>query len=539
MVRKLLLIALSSFALIAAAVPTIAQAAPDEQWIAPRSGGETERMLEFNWGEGLMSAYQKPAIEPGFPPGKSVPGLRCSSVDDPRCQEAISLIYSTYFDTCRTSSDTDCIEEFWVTNDAGKRFKGKFKQNFPASTKDLYSNAGSRYLLKAANPSLFSVPGISGSAETNFIVAVGTYSVTSTRKQGPPPKNFNPIQFYSAQIYTVDELDFKTLYSEEEIRTKLDREKKRCAAFDDVTKVCQLKMPFPENLKLGLKLRFAGTPLGWLHGRIKSPVAEVKYLGNVTTIAIEGLPLQVPIQSTAVPYKNLRNLGNGSDDTYIQTFHNYSGGMNESFGTFNSLAVYPGLSGNTEGFENWRKFAGDAADKAAATPAIWKFGSMPSGPNQIIQNCVSEISGFAGMVSTNALTYMTGPPDFDPSTGNLDYVVSSPHFAPNNQPFEGTYDLLMDSRVAKCIYDFAKVPTSASISVLKDGNVEKTSTTTVQEKNGFLLMSAQGFNFSSPTLRVKLIAPKSTKAITCKKGSVTKKVKGVSPKCPKGFKQVK
>lgn len=533
------LIALCSFAFIAAAVPSIGQTAPDEQWIPQHSGNETERMLEFNWGEGLVSSYVSPRIEPEFPPGKSVPGLTCSSVEDARCQEAISLINGTYFDTCRTGSDTDCIEEFWVTNDAGKRFKGNFKQNFPASTKNLYSNAGSRYLLKASNPSLFGVTGISSGGETNFIISVETATGTATRKQGPPPKNFNPIQRYSAQVFAVSELDFKKLYTEEDMRTKLDQEKKRCAAFDDETKVCQLKMPFPENLKLGLKLRFSGTPLGWLHGRIKSPVAEVKYLGNVTTIAIEGLPLQVPIQSTAVPYKNLRNLGKESDDTYIQTFHNYSGGVNESFGTFNSLAVYPGLAGNTEGFENWRKFAGDSADKAVATPAIWKFGSMPSGPNQIIQNCVSEISGFAGMVSTNALTYMTGPPDFDPSTGNLDYVVSSPHFAPNNQPFEGTYDLLMDSRVAKCIYDFAKVPTSASISVLKDGSVEKTSTTTLREKNGFLLMSAQGFNFSSPTLRVKLIAPMSTKSINCKKASVTKKVKGSSPKCPKGFKQVK
>ena len=537
--RKLLLIALSSFAFIAAAVPSIGQTDPDEQWITQHSSNETERMLEFNWGEGLVSSYRSPAIEPGFSPGKFVPGLRCSSVDDPRCQDAISLIYSTYFDTCRTGSDTDCIEEFWLTNNEGKKFKGNFKQNFPASTKELYSNAGSRYLLKAANPSLFGVSGISSGGESNFIVSVETGQGTATRKQGPPPRNFNPIQSYSAQVFAVSELDFKKLYTEEEMRTKIDNEKKRCAAYDDETKICQLKIPFPENLKLGLKLRFAGTPLGWLHGRIKSPVAEVKYLGNVTTISIEGLPLQVPIQSSAVPYKNLRTLGNESDDTYIQTFHNYSGGMNESFGTFNSLAVYPGLSGNTEGFESWRKFAGDAADKAVATPSIWKFGSMSSGPNQIIQNCVSEISGFAGMVSTNALTYMTGPPDFDLSTGNLDYVVSSPHFAPNNQPFEGTYDLLMDSRVAKCIYDVAKVPTSASISILKDGNVEKTSTITLQEKNGFLLMSAQGFNFSSPTLRVKLITPKSSKSIKCKKGSFTKIVKGASPKCPKGYKLVK
>jgi hypothetical protein len=60
-------------------------------------------------------------------------------------------------------------------------------------------------------------------------------------------------------------------------------------------------------------------------------------------------------------------------------------------------------------------------------------------------------------------------------------------------------------------------------------------------------MAANGFTFSSPTVRVKLTqdpvavvkAPvKQVKTtITCVKGKTVQKVSAISPKCPAGFKK--
>ena len=72
-------------------------------------------------------------------------------------------------------------------------------------------------------------------------------------------------------------------------------------------------------------------------------------------------------------------------------------------------------------------------------------------------------------------------------------------------------------------------------------------TTTVNEKDGWLYLSAKNFTFSSPTVKVKLsqegapvqsvqTAPKKT-TITCVKGKTTKKVTAVKPVCPTGFKK--
>jgi hypothetical protein len=97
-----------------------------------------------------------------------------------------------------------------------------------------------------------------------------------------------------------------------------------------------------------------------------------------------------------------------------------------------------------------------------------------------------------------------------------------------------------------------------------DGGQQNVATTVVNEDNGWLHLSATGFTFSSPTLKVKLtqdgsigtptpqpsaepsasaepqvaaipVMKKST--ITCVKGKTTKKVSAVSPKCPAGFKK--
>ena len=161
----------------------------------------------------------------------------------------------------------------------------------------------------------------------------------------------------------------------------------------------------------------------------------------------------------------------------------------------------------------------------------------------------------AGIVSTNSTTYSDGPPSLDPKTQSLDYELASAHYTSKAEEFLGTYDLVLDATVARCIYGFAKTPTSATVSIVKNGEVEKVSTTTLSEKDGWLSLSAYGFTFSSPKISVKLnqapveagsrasvaakVKKKVTKSITCLRGSSKKIVRGVNLKCPTGYKLVK
>jgi hypothetical protein len=139
-------------------------------------------------------------------------------------------------------------------------------------------------------------------------------------------------------------------------------------------------------------------------------------------------------------------------------------------------------------------------------------------------------------------------------------MVAAPHYLPNGKDFEGSYNLEISNTLARCLYGFTDAPVSATISIIGVNGESKVSTTSMKLVGDFLRLSAEGFTFSSPTIRVKLSQPSATstttaatttsktevaaaaptkvtkKVITCVKGKSVKKVSGTSPKCPSGYK---
>jgi hypothetical protein len=93
--------------------------------------------------------------------------------------------------------------------------------------------------------------------------------------------------------------------------------------------------------------------------------------------------------------------------------------------------------------------------------------------------------------------------------------------------------------------------------VLSENGEKQVAVTTVNEKDGWLYLSAKGFTFSAPVVTVKLSQEKAVEdliptptpstsakpatmkksSITCVKGKTTKKVTAVNPKCPTGYKK--
>jgi hypothetical protein len=204
-------------------------------------------------------------------------------------------------------------------------------------------------------------------------------------------------------------------------------------------------------------------------------------------------------------------------------------------------------------------FAPAYKDKATSTNTTWAFKAMNYGQNSAeVQKCSDNTGNVAGLVTTNALTYLPGPPTFDKESQSLTYKVASPHYEANGSLASGSYDLSMRSDIARCIYGFSNAPIKAEISITSDDGEKKVATTIVNEKNGWLYLSAKGFTFSAPTINVKLsqekvVAPapapspsetpvvtpvaKKKVTISCVKGKATKKVTAVSPKCPAGYKK--
>jgi hypothetical protein len=149
------------------------------------------------------------------------------------------------------------------------------------------------------------------------------------------------------------------------------------------------------------------------------------------------------------------------------------------------------------------------------------------------------------------LIYSPSAPEF--KDGTLNYKVAGLHHLEDGITLtRGTYDLAIRSETARCIYGFTDAPFQASISVIgADGQEQTIATESIREdaKREWLFLSAQNFTFSSPVIKVKLTQEKkltapakkgvkkaANKTISCVKGKVTRKVTGVNPKCPAGFK---
>ncbi len=99
----------------------------------------------------------------------------------------------------------------------------------------------------------------------------------------------------------------------------------------------------------------------------------------------------------------------------------------------------------------------------------------------------------------------------------------------------------MRSDLARCLYGFSKAPLNASVSVVDDGGVTTVGTRNISEKDGWIKISALGFGFSAPTVKVKFSqlagANSSAKrSIVCTKGRQQRTIVGAKAVCPKGWK---
>ena len=205
------------------------------------------------------------------------------------------------------------------------------------------------------------------------------------------------------------------------------------------------------------------------------------------------------------------------------------------------------------GFREVSAWIDAVGDKATYAQSVWSIRSMES---QQYGNCMKGSDSLSGIVTTNSTMYIGSPPVFNQAEQTLDYKVMSPHYLPDGSEFKGSYDLLIKSDVARCVYGFSDAPISVSVSIISSDGTSQVATTVVGERGGWLTLAAKGFTFSAPIVRVKLsqktdpapakvdpapvAAPKPAAkktTISCVKGKTVKKVTAVKPACPTGFKK--
>jgi hypothetical protein len=251
---------------------------------------------------------------------------------------------------------------------------------------------------------------------------------------------------------------------------------------------CGIVREFSDGTKVKLTIRVPDTITGWFRGRLKSPVVNVSRFSNKNTrIEVSAEPV------TVSRFHAIASLNN-TTSAEQKEIREHGGSANQFRG---GGRVYP--------FSHWgsfywiEMFRDLAQDTAVTTTSHWSFSTIE---NYSANPCLVSKSKLLGIVTTNATMYNGVVPAF--RNGQLNYEVSGMHYLPDGSLSLGTYDLVMRSEVARCLYGFSKAPLNARVSVVNNNGERSTATTVVGEKNGWLRLAAYGFTFSKKTIKVKL-----------------------------------
>lgn len=511
----------------------------------------------------IPQAEQLRAIDAIYECGK--PNSQCVP-NDQMVKSGLTGIYNALLSSCSSNIIVDCVNSLKVTKSDGTILTGTPSNEFFSYNPQGFQGDRSVNLPTSGSSFLYDIPGLPHQGGTKYLVVVQL----DGRKESTSPQFANPnLQIgifavslingnYNPNITPSDLNPGGRGSNGEPVPLSIGRNHPHLEQCIQQSRTqCAIAYPLPLDATFAITLKLSSKINGWLHGRVSDASA------SLTTDADGSTRFEVSAKPVIVPMVGLfskkRELTPELDDYYTKLPKPLGGtGLCRDFNE-TPQCLRQQTSFGAEGMKEFLLWLAMMKEKAIAAPTQWSIRTISDGGGLDL-SCYQNAKSVNGIVMTNATNYISGPPVFNSATQTLDYKVAAPHFLPNGEVFRGTYDLLISSTVARCLYGFSNAPIQATVSVVSADGVEQSSTTSVLEKDGWLHLSANGFTFSNPTLRVKMqqapikfesatasatssvlsptIKPATKnlqKAISCKKGKSLKKITGVKPKCPPGY----
>ena len=580
-----------SVSLLIAAVLTVSGAAsgsaaiesvgdPGRFWSVPNNGERGQVIMQFldsfpgEVGSALVpnQGYERyPEKDPS-----------CDNLQDPKCSSG-NINYQAVVPFCTGPADVNCTEDVGVVDEAGKKTSAVFSRYFPTTAENQFEGDPRYNLPSGVAGSIFSIPSAAHDGGDSYYLSV----LMSGNGQ-----NINSIRMFdfSVQLSPV-KLEPVTGLGDADTGwgplkanqggnpTGKDVWVKKgpgfsgdtyCVASSYKEGLCAQRYAFPAGIKFYVKVRSKQSPAGWMHGRVSDPDIQLSEASGVTSIEMQGFPVAVPAVYKMYTYpempqklKEEYDVTTGAykkDPNFLNNPINYvqGGRTAEDPDPLKRNNIYGPTPSSPAGMEQLKLWIPFINDKATALLSFWSVRTLTQGEMEGSSQCFRDSNRVSGIVTTNATQYSAGPPTLDKVEGTLNYVVAAPHYDPRDKDFKGSYDLVMRSDVARCVYGFSKAPINATISITSDDGTPQVATTLIGERNGWLYLQAKNFEFSAPVIKAKLTqevvveptptptpTPLATKkpvvakktTITCVKGKSTKKVTAVKPICPSGFKK--
>jgi len=522
--RRFATLAISPLLLLATQLPAIANNAP---WPSTPSLGfrssealtadvrNTSWITNYSYAEGATSGLYTRVTE-------------CGSVTDEICKSADSIAVNVVLPPCTSTGSDNCVDalkistptqEFILANLLSERTTKKTPGN---------SDVG---LPAGGGISVWRAPRINNSLGADTYAVNVHLDLQNYPKQscsGDPSKCPFILGAFTASVHPIKLAPFING------NTCLWRDGAECATVGN----------FPDGARVSLSIKVTNRLTGFLFGRMKNVAIEVTpFNKDVNSVQVVAEPIDVPSIYAFVAKKDLGKYP--AIESYWKVRRSNLAESDIASADTVNIGPWPqNAMADFKAFESLVK-------SGPLVTSLWKFGN--GGAVGVGSPCFSDKSKLLGMVTTNAPTYDPGPPSFE--NGTLNYRVGGAHHLEDGTTeFRGTYDLALRSEFARCLYGFTDAPIRANVSITSsDGSTQNIATESLRTNadRSWIYLSASGFTFSSPTIKVKLlqdspsVTPVAAKpilrkvTIKCIKGKQAKVVIGSKPKCPKGYSQKK
>lgn len=504
--------------------------------------------------------------------GNTTKVTACTSYSDSNCTGGYVMRSRAELQPCTTSNPTDCFKGLVVKDANGKALSATLVTNKVVPNNQVFAGDQSVWLPTGGSPLVYSIPEAAHDGGILYLVKPDvvmskwakdkTFSLDKFEAAIYPikMKSFDNLTGVTPTIASVDAKDYPGT-----IGTAGSGGGGNCENGYNDGKNCFLPQAFPAGIQFGMNLRLSHGMYGWLHGRFFKPDIQITDNPVVATgidLSIVATPIKVPVISGFIKYDaapaNVVNWYTPVPHTGgIRVPNGQAIDKNAPLSAITILHEHMDASEYT--MQELRDWLSALGDTSAAEPSYWLVQTVLGGKVDEVDKCTKNTKALAGVVSTNATAYLPGPPTFDKTQGSLDYKVLAPHFLKDKSVNEGTYNLIINNDVARCIYSFTDAPIGATISVLASDGTNRVATTLVTQDKTYLKLQAAGFTFSDPTVRVKItqesaapaptpstassptptpvISSKVKSTISCVRGKTIKKVTAINPKCPTGYKK--
>lgn len=410
---------------------------------------------------------------------------------------------------CKTATDENCVVGLRTAGVDGVLAQAELVREVEIGTYE-YEDL-EKGLFKSGKPAIFKSSNatapdgtteyvVSANVRIHFDSKLGKYITSELEASVIPVKeisgNYEAVGLFEGTQCGKDDADGICIFGWGPAKTCGWQEKGKCGQ----------EVAFNPETRFEIEVRVPKTVAGWFRGRIQKPdISITSFSANNNTVKVSALPASVARMEAKITAENTteaqRAIANRGGTT--------GGSPVEGCKLERLLCgnIAKGMSAMRPESIKWvDAFRKASNDTAVATTTLWNFNTFDV--NSYNGNrCLTDTSKVMGIVTTNATALEGTPPGF--KGGYLTYNVAGLHYAPNGTDLNlGTYDLVMRSDVARCLYGFSKAPLTATVSVVNEKGTKTTATTVVSEKNGWLKMAAYGFTFSKKTIKVKIAKKK-------------------------------